>query len=119
MSTKFDASRGDEAADEGAGAGSVRALGGEVSDGAEAMSPGVRIVSNVDLLSSGMVAKPSGWTVSTGAAVLFPLVVEEASPDDPATRFPQPENVVRMITQDTAASTVCRIPRSGIPHLSL
>lgn len=118
MSDRFDASRGDEAADEGAGAGagSLGALGGEVSDGAEAMSPGVRIVSK-ELLSSGMVAKPSGWMVSTGAAVLF--LVEEASPDDPATRFPQPENVVRMITQDTAASIVCRISRSGIPHLSL
>ena len=117
MSDRFDASRGDEAADEGAGAGagSLGTLGGEVSDGAEAMSPGVRIVSK-ELLSSGMVAKPSGWMVSTGAAV---FLVEAASPDDPATRFPQPENVVRMITQDTAASIVCRISRSGIPHLSL
>ena len=119
MSDSFDASRGDEAADEGAGAagaGSLDALGGAGSDGAEAVSPGVRMVSK-ELLSSGMVAKPSGLMVSTGAAVLF--LVEEASPDDPATRFPQPENVVRMITQDTAASIVCRISRSGIPHLSL
>jgi hypothetical protein len=117
MSDRFDASTGDEGAEgAGAGAGSPGALGGEVSDGAEAMSPGVRIASK-ELLSSGMVAKPSGWMVSTGAAGLF--LVEEASPDDPATRFPQPENVVRMITQDTAASIVCRISRSGIPHLSL
>ena len=75
-------------------------------------STGVRIVSK-ELLSSGKVAKPSGWMVSTGAALLF--LVEEASPDDPATHFPQPENVVRMITQEQPLVSYAEFPVLAFP----
>ncbi|HSC57500.1 MAG TPA: hypothetical protein VLC51_09865, partial [Nitrospira sp.] len=86
-------------------------------------SRGARAASSVDGRSSGVagiVAMLSGLMVSTGAATLFSFVVEVASPDDDATRFPeQPQRVPSIIKHSTVTDRVRGLTRFVIPHLSV
>src|SRR5690242_9280136 len=99
------------------------ALGGRLSillldDGGT--SRGARAASSVDGRSSGIVAMLSGLMVSTGAAALFSFVVEVASPDDDATRFPeQPHRLPSIIRHSTVTDRVRGLTRFIIPHLSV
>ncbi len=83
---------------------------------------GARAASSVDGRSSGVagiVAMLSGLMVSTGVAALFSFVVEVASPDDDATRFPaQPHRVPSIIRHSTVTDRVRGLTRFVIPHLS-
>src|SRR5512139_2527023 len=71
----------------------VAPLSNELTGPSPGAGGAARAVSVVDRRSSGIVTMPSGLMVSTGAAAVagavFSLVVEDASPEDDATRFPE------------------------------
>jgi hypothetical protein len=60
----------------------------------------------------------SGLTVSTGAAAPFPFAVEDASPEDDATRFPeQPPVAAKTPRHNSIKTALYGFARLNILHL--
>jgi hypothetical protein len=83
---------------------------------------GSRAVSRVERRSSGTVTMGSGLMVSTGAvalaAGLFSFVVEDASPEDAATRFPeQPPAMITTLKHNRLTTARYEIDPFFILHL--
>ena len=115
MSASVNGSAGGEP--DGPGA-AIEGEGAEPPPPGDVGEPGSRAVSKVPL--PGTVATLSGLMVSTGAAALFVLSVEAASPEEVATRFPeQPVIIAPKSKQVNAAVKTGRIAFSDIAHLFL